>query len=235
MQLSVIIPAFNEETRLKNTVEKISQYLKNKHENCEMIIVDDGSTDATFSSASNFPEGFPFETIVLRNETNKGKGFSVRKGILASKGEYVVFSDADMSTPIEEMEKLIDYIREGYDIVIGSRAKDESDVVVPQAWYRRTMGKTFNFLAKLVLLEDFNDTQCGFKIFKGDIAREIASDMKINGFCFDVEMLYLAVKKGYKIKEVGVTWNNSPDTKVKVISSSLNMFFDLFRIKKIHG
>lgn len=235
MQLSIVIPAFNEENRLKDTVEKISQYLKSRQENCEMIIVDDGSTDATLSIASKFSETTSIEIVVLRNETNEGKGFSVRKGILATKGEYVVFSDADMSTPIEEIEKLLDYTREGYDIVIGSRAQAGSKVAVPQAWYRRMMGKTFNCLAKLVLLAEFDDTQCGFKVFKGSIAREIASNMKINGFSFDVEMLYLAVKKGYRIKEVGVTWRNSPDSKVKVISSSVNMFFDLFRIKRIHG
>jgi len=234
MLLSVVIPAFNEEKRLKRTVERISEYLSGRQYDFEIIIVDDGSEDNTFSVAGEFAERTTFSAVVLKNDMNRGKGFSVKRGVLASKGEFVVFSDADLSTPIEELDKLFSCIESGYDIAIGSRGIKESEVRVRQPWYRQTMGRTFNVLVKLFLLKDFNDTQCGFKLFKGGIAREIARELKIDGFCFDVEMLYLAKKKGYRIKEIGVVWDNSIQSKVKVVNSSIGMFLDLFKIKKLH-
>ena len=233
MLLSVVIPAFNEENRLILTVEKISQYLAAKKYGWEIIIVDDGSTDKTFDLAAEFAS-IMLSVRVLRNDTNRGKGYSVKRGILASKGEFVMFTDADMSTPIEEMEKLFYAIEEGSDIAIGSRGIKGSDVKVPQSWYRQLMGKVFNLFVKVILLQDFNDTQCGFKLFKGDIARDIARDLKLDGFCFDVEMLYLAKKKRCKIEEVGVVWKNSPQSKVYLVNSSLSMFFDLLKIRKMH-
>ena len=122
----------------------------------------------------------------------------------------------------------------GSDIVIGSRSEKESDVRVRQPWYRQAMGKIFNFFVRTLLFKDFRDTQCGFKLFKGDIVREIASELRINGFCFDVELIYLILRKGYKVKEIGVIWDNSPESRVKIINSSVGMFIDLLRIKSIH-
>jgi dolichyl-phosphate beta-glucosyltransferase len=122
----------------------------------------------------------------------------------------------------------------GYDIAAGSRNVQSSDVRVHQPWYRETMGKTFNLIVKSILLDDFKDTQCGFKLFRGDVARDLAREIRIDGFCFDVEMLYLAKIRGYRIKEAGVVWDNSPQSRVKVFNSSLNMFLDLFRIRVLH-
>ncbi len=199
-----------------------------------MIVVDDGSDDDTVRKAK---ESDIFKTgalSVVRNETNSGKGFAVKAGILKSAGKYVLFSDADSSTPIDELDKMLEYIGDDVDIVIGSRSVPDSDVRVPQPWHREKMGKIFNFCVRALLVDSFKDTQCGFKLFKGDIAREIARLSEIKGFCFDVEMLYIAGQKGYRVREVGVVWNNSIQSKVKILNSSLSMFLDLLRIKKIH-
>ena len=153
---------------------------------------------------------------------------------MASLGEYVLFTDADLSTPISEIEKLMRDIPEGNDIAMASRSVDTSNLAVRQPWYRQTMGRVFNLFIKVMLFSEYNDTQCGFKLFKGDVAREIAGEMQIDGFCFDVEMIYLAKMKGYRIRETGVTWENSTESKVTILNSSLNMFVDLFRIKKCH-
>lgn len=234
MFLSIIIPAFNEENRLKETLCRISAYLLARYTDSEIIIVDDGSSDRTIAIANDFARGSRLKIIVLKNDKNQGKGSAVKKGILASSGDFVLFSDADLSTPIEELAKFINYIKDGYDVVIGSRANKDSDIRVSQPWYRQMMGKTFNMLIRILLFRDFNDTQCGFKLFRGDIARCIAKDMKIDGFCFDVEMLYLAKRRHCKIKELGIVWNNSSQSKVKILNSSLSMFFDLVKVRMIH-
>lgn len=234
MLLSLIIPAYNEEKRLSATMEKIYQYLLDKHYGWEIIIVDDGSSDGTFDIAADFASQIP-SIKILRNGVNRGKGYSVKRGILASKGEFVAFIDADMSTPIEELEKLFDTLKEGYDIAIGSRSIKESRVKIRQPWYRQAMGKIFNMLVRVLFFQNFYDTQCGLKLFNGGAAREIARSMKVEGFCFDVEMLYLAKIKGYRIKEKGIVWNNSPESKVKLFASSASMFIDLIKIRLIHG
>ena len=234
MFLSVIIPAYNEEARIESTLSAIHEYFKSKEYDYEVIVVDDGSTDKTYLKLQQ-NELFEKDRFkIIKNDGNKGKGYSIKRGILSSKGEYVLVSDADMSTPIREINKLFGYTKEGFDIVIGSRSVKDSSVLIPQPWYREKMGKTFNLFVKLLLLKDFNDTQCGFKLFKGDVAREIARDLKINGFCYDVEALYSAKKKKYRIKEVGVTWNNSPQSKVNIFGSSVEMFVDLLRIKRLY-
>ena len=234
MFLSVVIPAFNEEKRLKDTVEEVCRYLSARDYDSEIIIVDDGSSDGTFALANGLAEKSSCDIKVLKNDANRGKGFSVKKGAEVSRGDFVAFSDADLSTPIEELGKLFTVIDEGNDIVIGSRSIKGADVRIPQPWYRQLMGKTFNLLVKLLLFRGFNDTQCGFKLFRGDIARDIARKLKLEGFCFDVEMLYIAVKEARRIKEIGIVWNNSAQSRVRIIGSSLDMFLDLFRIKKLH-
>jgi len=234
MYLSIVIPTYNEEKRIGATLSKIYDFLKTKNYDYEIIVVDDGSTDRTVLETQQsilFKEN---NLGVIKNWINMGKGFSVKRGILASKGDYVLFSDADLSTPIEELDKLFGYINNEFDVVIGSRSVKDSDVKIHQPWHRERMGKTFNFFVKLFLLKEFNDTQCGFKLFKGNIARKIAQLLKIDGFCLDVEMLYLARQKAYKIKEIGVVWKNSPQTKVNTIGSSINMFLDLLKIKTLH-
>ncbi len=234
MHLSIVIPAHNEEQRIGTTLSKIYNYLKTKTYDYEIIIVDDGSDDNTTQEAQQ-SELFKERVLtVIKNPKNMGKGFSVKRGLLSSKGDYILFTDADLSTPIEELDKLFNYMKNGYDIVIGSRSVEDSNVRVRQPWYRERMGKIFNFFVKLLLVGEFNDTQCGFKLLKGDIARQIAGLLKIDGFCFDVEIIYLAKINGYRAKETGVAWENSPQSKVKVITSSLSMFLDLLKIKALH-
>jgi dolichyl-phosphate beta-glucosyltransferase len=234
MYLSVVIPAYNEEQRLKLSLDKIHAYLNSKAFQYEVIVVDDGSTDDTRQSALESSLCLAGKLKLLKNSQNKGKGCSVRRGILESKGDLVVFSDADLSTPIEELEKLSQHIDSGYDIAIGSRSIKGADVRVHQPIYRELMGRFFNLIVQATALKGIIDTQCGFKLFKGNIAKEIAGQMLIDGFSFDVEMLYIARQKGYTIKEVPVVWINSPASRVDPFKDSLQMFKDVVSIKKIH-
>lgn len=233
--LSIVIPAYNEANRIGVTLEKINTFFKNRQYETEIIMVDDGSNDNTIEVAEKSLLAKENKLRIIRNATNKGKGFSVKNGIINSKGEYILFSDADLSTPIEEVDKFLKAINEGYDIVIGSRALKDSDVKVRQPWYREFMGKIFNFFVKSVVMREFHDTQCGFKLFKSPVAKDIALKLKIDGFSFDVEMIYLAKKSGYRIKEIPIIWINSPKSRVSPLVDSVKMFFDLIKIKIYDG
>ena len=228
--LSVIIPAYNEEKRLLSTLSKICAYLSTKDFPYEIIVVDDGSTDNTLQMVKNFASSNR-HIVILINEQNSGKGYSVRKGMLSARGEYAFFTDADLSTPIEEIEKCLPYLINGYDVVIGSRSMPGSDILVHQPWYREKMGKIFNFMVNMVLLKGIIDTQCGFKGFKREAVKTVFNRCKINGFSFDVEALYLSRKYNFKIKEIPIRWENSPLSKVSPIKHSLQMFKDLIGIK----
>ncbi len=228
--ISVIIPAYNEEPRISETLKKIHQYLRENFEDFEIIVVDDGSTDSTAALVSAIRN--ELSGIKLRqNGKNMGKGFSVKNGILSSKGNLVLMSDADLSTPIEELQKLLPFIDRGFDIATGSRGLKESDIVIRQPWYRERMGKTFNVFVRLLLIGGIKDTQCGFKLFKGDVARRVFGKTRIHGFSFDVEVLFIAKKMGYKIKEIPIRWLNSPDSKVRVFKDSAKMLLELLKIK----
>lgn len=227
--LSIIIPAYNEEKRIISTLSKVLDYLSTKNYDWEIILVDDGSTDRTTDAAREAVKDKRLK--VIKNPINKGKGYSVKRGILASKGEVVLFSDADLSTPIEELDKMLLWINKGYDIVIGSRGLADSIIEAPQPWHRQTMGKLFNLLARLLVLDGFRDTQCGFKCFKRDAAVHIFSLQRLIGFTFDVEVLYIAKKIGLKIKDAPVRWINSPDSRVGIVSGSLSMLIELFKIR----
>lgn len=235
VHLSIVIPAYNEEKRIAGTLNKLYDFLKRKNFSYEVIVVDDGSTDNTVGISENSILAGEDKLRVIRNGSNTGKGFSVKNGILNSNGEYVLFSDADMSVPIEEVDKFFDIMGKGYDIIIGSRGLKESDVRMHQPWYREMMGRVFNLFVKSLLMSEFNDTQCGFKLFKADPAKYIASQLRINGFSFDVEMLYIAAKIGYRVKEMPVIWLNSPQSRVNPLFDSARMFFDLIRIRVMHG
>jgi dolichyl-phosphate beta-glucosyltransferase len=235
MELSVVVPAYNEERRLSSALDRIAGHLNHWDIEYEVIVVDDGSSDGTVDVARKSGLARAGRLNIISNGKNRGKGFSVRTGIRASRGKYVLFTDADLSTPISEFDKLFSFMDQGYDIVMASRGIKGSVLKVRQPWYRQTMGRIFNLFVKLMLFRDHNDTQCGFKLLRGEVAREISGEMKIDGFCFDVEMIYLARKKGYKIKEIGVIWENSIESRVTIMNSSLSMFMDLFRIKKWHG
>jgi dolichyl-phosphate beta-glucosyltransferase len=235
-ELSVIIPAFNEEERLGASLDRAAEYLVGSATDAEVIVVDDGSTDGTARVARERAGRFP-SLRVEPNGANRGKGFSVRRGMAAARGRFLLFTDADFSTPIEEWEKVRAKLAEGFDVVIGSRSLPTSEVVVRQAWYREKMGRFFNVLVRLFALKGFIDTQCGFKAFTARAAATILPRMTLTGFGFDVEMLYVARKHGLAIAEVPVRWINSPTSRVRPIQDSLRMLGELLtiRVKDVRG
>lgn len=226
--LSVVIPAYNEELRIFPTLRRLYEYLRENFRDFEIIVIDDGSKDGTSAMVGEISLS---NVSLIRHPFNRGKGAAVRDGILSSKGSLILISDADMSTPIEEIEKLILFIDKGFDIVVGSRGLKKSEITVRQPWYRETMGKIFNIFVRALLIRGIKDTQCGFKLFKADTAKKIFGKCRIKGFSFDVEALFLARKMGYKIKEVPIRWLNSPDSRVRIIEEPAKMFADLLRIR----
>lgn len=228
--ISVVIPAYNEALRIPSTIRSVSVYLKDRFGESEIIVIDDGSTDGTASAVRGLAGG-PCEIRLLKNEGNRGKGYSTRKGVLSSKGALVLMTDADLSTPVEELEKLVAPLREGFDAAIGSRGLKESEVEVRQPRLREGMGKAFNLLVRALVIGGFKDTQCGFKLFRGDAAREVFSKSKIEGFGFDVEVLLIARLMGYRVKEVPVRWLNSPNSKVRLLRAPAGMFLELLKIR----
>ena len=231
--LSVVIPAYNEGERIGETLRRIIAYLKNKPFRSEIIIVNDGSNDKTLDTAHALLNGFEDSQIISRTE-NRGKGYSVKEGVLRARGDIILFSDADLSTPIQEFEKLIKWIQDGYDVAIGSRAVKDADVVIRQKWLRECMGKIFNIFVQALALRGLKDTQCGFKCFTRKTAQEIFTRQTIPGFGFDVEGLFIARRLGYRIKEVPVQWFNSPRSKVNILGDPIKMFLDLFKIRLNH-
>jgi dolichyl-phosphate beta-glucosyltransferase len=227
--LSVVIPAYNEEARIGTTLQHVLEYLEQQDYTWEVLVVDDGSTDGTVAVVEQAAAGRP--VTVLPNGVNRGKGFSVCRGVLASRGRHIVFSDADESTPIQEVSKLLPKCEEGYGVVMGSRAVDRSTIKVHQPWYRELMGRIFNLFVRLITVGRFADTQCGFKCFSREAAQAIFPFQRISGFSFDVETVFLALKFGYRVTEVPVEWYNSPRSTVHPILDSLRMFRDLVVIR----
>lgn len=228
--LSVVIPAYCEADRLPVSLPAIRAYLEAQPHSWEILVVDDGSTDDTSAVAKRLLEGSDHQ--VLRNEPNAGKGASIRRGMLASRGAHVLFSDADLSTPIEELDKFWPLLAQGADVVIGSRALPDSDLLVRQVWYRELMGRTFNVMVQALLLRGIHDTQCGFKLFTRRAVDFIFPLQTMSGFAFDVEVLALAREGGFAIAEVPVRWLNSPASKVSAVKDSARMFCDVLRLRR---
>ncbi len=229
--LSLIIPAHNEAARIGPSLQKIREYLGRRFPSAEIIVVDDGSRDATAATAENALKDWPRGKVLSRPK-NMGKGYSVREGVLSSGGRMVLFSDADLSTPIEELDGLVPEVNQGFDVVIGSRALPDSDIRVRQSAIRERMGKTFNLLVRILVLPGIRDSQCGFKLFRREAALDVFGRLRVRGFAFDVEALALCRKLGYKVKEVPVVWLNSPPSRVRMVRSSAGMLRDLFRIRR---
>lgn len=227
--ISLIVPAYNEESRLGNTLRLAIAFLNTLPYPYEIIVSDDGSKDKTIDVAKSFDE-----VKVVEAPRNMGKGAAVKRGIFAACGDIRVFSDADLSTPIYEIEKIIKEINAGADICIGSRAVDNDMIKKHQPFYREFMGKTFNKIVQFLVIKGISDTQCGFKGFKEAAAIAVFEKAKINGFSFDVEILYIAGKLGFKVKEVAVEWFNDERTTVSPIKDSFRMFNDILKIKKLH-
>ncbi len=230
--ISIVIPAYNEEQRLPSTLSSILAYIgTGSWSFVEVLVVDDGSTDATAERAEEFSLRHP-EVRLLRNPGNRGKGYSVRHGMLEARGEWILFSDADLSAPIEELEKLRAAAREnGASIAIGSRALDRSLIAVHQPVFREWAGRIFNLLMRLITGLPFWDTQCGFKLFEAKAAREVFGRQRIEGFGFDAEVLFLARKLGLKTVEVPVRWSHAAGTRVSMFRDAATMFLDLLRVR----
>jgi dolichyl-phosphate beta-glucosyltransferase len=228
-RLSIVIPAYNEALRIGKTLDSICDYMKGCGYSYEIIVVDDGSNDDTAMVVRKAAENPAI--ILLQNGKNRGKGYSVKQGVLSSGGRFVLMSDADLSTPIEEIGKLYKELEGGCDIAIGSRAVSGSTILKKQPWYRQLMGMTFNSFIRALAVIEIRDTQCGFKLFTEDAARRVFALQRIERFAFDVEALYLAKKMGFGIKEVPVVWVNSPDSKVGILRDSLRMMRDLLKIR----
>lgn len=230
MQLSIVIPAFNEAKTIANTVNIVITYFKEKEISIELLVVDDGSKDNTLSILKSLDFS---ELKILENGINHGKGYSVRKGVLAAKGDYILFSDADLSTPITEIEKFLEAIKD-FDIVIGSRKLKNSNIKIKQPFYRVVLGHAFSFISNIILLNGIKDTQCGFKMFKRQIGYDIFRKQKLNGFAFDIEVLFIAALFRYSTKEIPVEWYNNRNSKVNPIKDPLLMLKDMFVIRLNH-
>ena len=228
-ELSIIIPAYNEELRLPATLSSIAAYTRSSKRNIEVIVVDDGSRDKTVAVAEQFRNEIPSLRVVSNGE-NRGKGYSVRHGMQEARGEIVLFTDADLSAPIEEVEKLLPAMKTN-DVAIGSRAMDRSQISVHESPFREFAGIIFNKIVRLILWLPFVDTQCGFKAFRREPCKIIFEQQTIERFGFDPELLYLARHHGLRAVEISVRWGHSPATKVSMMRDSMMMFVDVFVIR----
>lgn len=234
IDISIIIPAYNEEKRLGLFLEQVISYCRNSEKVYEIIIVDDGSKDKTFDIAVSYKNKFP-NLNVIQISRNAGKGYAVKRGLFEATGNICLFMDADGSVAPEEIEKNIHYItEENYDIFIGSRVLTNNGQMLKVRWYRKFIGAVFNFFVHTFLNENIQDTQCGFKIFKRDIITPIFSRNYLRGFGFDVEVLYLAHKMGYKIKEGPVSWHHVGGSKINLLADSIKMFFNILQVRNWH-
>lgn len=224
--LSLVIPMYNELRRIASTVEAARAYLESLDVPFEIIVVDDGSIDGSAEAVEAIPD-----VTLISYQQNRGKGHAVRKGVLASKGDLVAFSDVDLSAPIEELRKLLDAIDSGADIAIGSRGLSTSQLEVHQPKYRELGGKLLNLMIRALAVRGIHDTQCGFKLFRGDVARRVFGQCILDGWGFDAEVLCLAKRMGYQIAEVPVRWSHCADSRIHPFRAGLQVLKDMVRIR----
>lgn len=228
--ISVIIPCFNEGKTIFQNIKEINGYLARKFSNYEIIAVNDGSSDNTLSELRLVQQKVPLK--IINNEINEGKGKVVRDGILAGNNEVVIFLDADLAIPIEELEKFIEELENGNDIIIASRFVPGLKILRPVLWYRKIMERVFRVL-RMIILNSWRvqDTQCGFKVFRREAARRIFSMATINRWAFDAEIIFIAKKFGYSIKELPISLQNPPRSHIRIFRDSTGMFFALLKIR----
>lgn len=231
--LSIILPCYNEGNKLKNSVEKIFTYLKEINlEDFEIIIVNDGSTDNTFSNMIELKEVYPNYIKLVHYKENKGKGYAIKRGFLEATKEYSLFMDTDLSTDLSAISTVLDKIKEGKQIIIGSRRLQDSELVVPQGFVRKFIGNCCKIITNSQLKLNIKDTQCGFKCFKTEIAIKMALKQTINRWAFDTELLYMARLNNIEIVEIPIKWENDSDSRVSASSASIEFMKDLNKIKK---
>ena len=228
--LSIVIPAYNEEFRIGPTIRDIVSYCRARARPFELILVDDGSRDGTTSVGRLLCDEFS-ELRLIRLAANHGKGYAVRAGVVNAVGRIILFTDADGATPINELERLESALESGADLAVGSRALRAMGVQVHAKLYRHVIGRTFHFLVEWLADAGVKDTQCGFKLFHSRVAQDLFSRMRMNGFSFDVEVLVMARQRGYRIAEIPVNWAHRPGSKVRLTLDSLRMAADLVRIR----
>jgi dolichyl-phosphate beta-glucosyltransferase len=232
---SLVIPAFNEANRVERCLHDVAAFRASRPGGLdwEVILVDDGSTDGTLEAARRAAAQAGLALTLLSHDRNRGKGAAIRTGVLASHGDPVLVSDTDLSTPLTEWARLAEKLA-SYPVAIGSRAIDEGLVRKRQPFYRVWLGKAGNRVIRLFAVPGIRDTQCGFKLFRGDVARELFGQARIDRFAYDVEVLYLARRRGYAIAEVPVLWFNSPESKVSVVRDTPRTLWDVLRIRWLH-
>ena len=229
---SVVIPCFNEAARIGQTLRLTLDYLVTHAADSELIVINDGSTDTTGAKAREILDETKIEARLLENFPNRGKGAAVRKGLLAAQKAIGLFFDADLSTPLDEIPKVIEPVANGdVDIAFGSRALERSLIGIRQPWRREYGGRIFNFLVRVVTGLPFWDTQCGFKAFRLDVCRPILEAARIDGFAFDVELLSLARRAGLRIREIPVRWNNAEGSKVRFFHDGLRMLREVIAVR----
>jgi glycosyltransferase involved in cell wall biosynthesis len=226
--LSIIIPAHNEESRLPATFEKIAAFLKAQPYTAEVVVVENGSTDRTYSLAQGYTATIPGLKVI--HEEQRGKGLAVKRGMLEARGEYRFICDADLSMPIAEIHKFLPPALPSMEIAIGSR-EAAGAIRYEEPGYRHFIGRVFNLMVRVMALPGLQDSQCGFKMFRGDIAEKVFPLQTLGGMSFDVEVLFIARRKGYRITEVAIPWYFNPDSRVRLFRDSFRMFFDLVSIR----
>lgn len=227
--VSLVVPAYNEEKRLGASLARMISYLEGRREPFEVIVVDDGSTDRTAALVRRRARGDP-RVRLLRHENNLGKGHAVRTGILAARGEYVIFTDADLSTPIETADEFLLHLENGSDVVVGNRRMRESRLEVRQPPLREFLGRIFTAMTRFLLRSAITDQTCGFKGFKRGAARESFTRQSVFNWSFDAEILYIAARRGFAVRQVPVTWRDEPGTKVRLLSACIDSFLGLLKI-----
>lgn len=228
--LSIIVPAYNEAERLPATLRAMRAFLDETGRSAEVIVVDDGSTDATSAVVRDMAAADD-RLNLIRLPQNRGKGYAVRTGVVNAAGQRVLFADADGATPIEELARLESHLDAGAKVAIGSRGIKDDTVTVRAKINRRLAGRIFHQLVRRLTVSGFVDTQCGFKLFEAPVAQELFSRMRMDGFSFDVEVLLMAERRGYRVDEVPVNWTHQPGSKINVVTDGLRMASDLFRIR----
>lgn len=235
IELSVVIPAYNEENRLGPTIERVVAWLSAQPFATELIVVDDGSTDRTAELAGELLAEAPLTHRVLVNQRNRGKGFSVRRGMVESRGRRALFSDADLSTPIEHAADLMAAADQGADVAIGSRVAPGADIAVHQPFLRESAGRMFSVVQRAILGTHIADTQCGFKLFTRAAVEAVFPHQRLERWAFDAELIYIALRLGLRVVEVPVRWCNDADTKVRAFADGMQMVADLWAIRRMHG
>jgi len=234
IDISIIIPAYNEAKRLPPFLSRVIAFCKNSQKRYEIIIVDDGSNDGTYETAASFKPQF-VDLVLIRIPDNSGKGYAVKTGFLRARGDVAVFLDADGSVEPDEIEKNLHYLAGGgYDIFVGSRVLRGEFQILEIRWYRKIPGAFFRFLVRTLLFKNIQDTQCGFKMFRKEVVNPIFSRNCLKGFGFDFEILFIANKLGYKIKEGAVSWKHIPKSKVNMLIDPFKTCIDILKVRTLH-